>query len=160
MSSLDQVTLRTLLNYSPTTGEFTWKNPKSRRVKDGQPAGYMRKNGYLYITILGKKKYAHRLAWLHYYGVEPVGLLDHKDRKRSNNSISNLRETDYYGNAQNRSSKAGVSGLKGIVKTKRIKNPFRVIVGFNGMQKHIGNFESQEIAQWAFDEASKMIGVK
>ena len=42
--------------------------------------------------IDGSTYLAHRLAWFYHYAKWPEGLVDHKDRDKSNNRIVNLRE--------------------------------------------------------------------
>jgi hypothetical protein len=47
---------------------------------------------YKRVTVDGKSMLAHRAAWIEAYGPIPAGLeLDHIDRNRSNNDLSNLR---------------------------------------------------------------------
>jgi len=43
------------------------------------------------IGLLGKRYYAHRLAWLYVYGVWPDGDTDHINRNKHDNRIANLR---------------------------------------------------------------------
>jgi hypothetical protein len=46
--------------------------------------------------------YAHRLAWLWWFGEWPEGGLDHINRIRNDNRIDNLREATRSENQRNR----------------------------------------------------------
>ena len=55
-------------------------------------------NGYKYVRLGSKDKslhYVHRLVWKAFNGEIPEGYeIDHKDRDKNNNSLSNLRCVD------------------------------------------------------------------
>ena len=89
--------LRGLLEYDGTTGVFHWKGT-------GERAGSIQDKGYRTIEIGGRSYYAHRLAWLYTYGSWPNDELDHIDRNKDNNSISNLRDVSRSENNRNRRS--------------------------------------------------------
>lgn len=57
-------------------------------------------NGYLTIRVDGKTYYAHTLAWLYVYG-DWFPNLDHANRDKADNRISNLRESSKSTNAIN-----------------------------------------------------------
>lgn len=90
-----------LLSYDPTTGLFRWKVGGRRRVAGGI-AGTVRADGYTRISIDGVQYAAHRLAWFVTHGRWPCGIIDHDNRRRSDNRISNLRDVDHVGNANNK----------------------------------------------------------
>jgi hypothetical protein len=77
--------LRERLQYDPLSGLFCWG-------ASGKLAGSARGNGYWRVSIDGVAYHAHRLAWLYVYDEWPSGLIDHINRKRSDNRISNLRD--------------------------------------------------------------------
>ena len=85
--------LRSVLDYNPETGVFTWKvDRRGRGAKKGQVAGYLSPNGTKSIWVNNKLYVASRLAWLHYYGVWPNKSILHLDSNRNNTAITNLRE--------------------------------------------------------------------
>lgn len=93
-----------VLSYNPSTGEFSWKqkpHPKCR-VTVGSKAGCVSR-GYLAIRIDGRTYHAHRLAWLLTHGEMPVHQIDHANRNRMDNRISNLRQATNQQNQFNRS---------------------------------------------------------
>ena len=76
--------LRILIDYDPSTGLIT-------RRATGKPALFtIRPNGYLWGHVAGKLILAHRAAWALSYGEWPVEV-DHVNRVRSDNRLSNLR---------------------------------------------------------------------
>ena len=93
--------LRSILNYDPETGIFTRKVRTSNSVKVGDVAGCSNGCGYLQIRLHNRLHLAHRLAWLYVYGEWPKGQIDHINRNRSDNRISNLREVSHKQNGQN-----------------------------------------------------------
>lgn len=52
------------------------------------------KDGYLIIKVKGKQFKYHRIVWLLNYGEFPKTELDHIDRNKLNNKITNLRLAD------------------------------------------------------------------
>ena len=83
--------LQQAFGYDPKTGLFTHKLRPSPRVKIGQVAGSINRNGYIQIRYQYYSYLAHRLAWKMHYGFDPKDLIDHKNRKRTDNRIANLR---------------------------------------------------------------------
>ena len=62
--------------------------------------------GYRVIHLWGRPFMQHRLIWLIHNLNWPEGVLDHLDRNKLNNIITNLRDTDYAGNNLNISIKS------------------------------------------------------
>jgi hypothetical protein len=103
--------------------------------KDGTRAGTLRSDGYRVITIMKPKKQVmleHRVVWLMTYGNLPKEL-DHIDRDKSNNSISNLREATRSENNRNKIFS---------VQLYKPTNKFRLTF----QHKHIGYFHTKEEA--------------
>lgn len=111
---LDQKYLKSILNYNPDTGIFTWIKSPHGRISVGCKAGtYM--NGYISIKIDQIGYYAHRLAWLYMTGEWPSVEIDHKNRKRDDNKWKNLRLAslkDQMGNTK--LWKNNTSGFRGV----------------------------------------------
>ena len=82
-----------VVKYDSETGEMTWVHSGRGRFKRaGFPAGGARPDGYKSICIDGVQWLAHRVAWVIAYGEEPPKIIDHINRDKSDNSISNLRD--------------------------------------------------------------------
>ena len=97
---LSAVRLRSLLDYDPKTGIFQWKRANARR-KAGERAGWIRPDGRNLIRIGPTRYLASRLAWLYVYGEWPERYVDHIDRDKANDAISNLRQADKQQNSWN-----------------------------------------------------------
>ena len=96
--------VRKLFFYNPETGKLIWKwypHNKMGKARIGAVAGKISK-GYVKIKISNIYYWAHRLAWLHYYGEPPNGLIDHMNAIKTDNRIVNLRVVDHKGNRMNR----------------------------------------------------------
>ena len=102
------------LSYDPETGIFTRHKTDRRGSKDGQ-AGHLKSNGYKTISIHNVHYYAHRLAWIVSYNEEPPMMIDHINRNRSDNRISNLRSVTNKENCMNKSircdNEIGITGV-------------------------------------------------
>lgn len=112
---ITQEILKTLLNYDPDTGIFTWL-VSSGRSKAGAVAGSLNHgDGYWQIHINNKRYKNHRLAWLYVHGTFPSDQLDHINRVRTDNRLCNLRMSTQSENMQNISiRKDNTSGHAGV----------------------------------------------
>lgn len=138
--------LRHMLNYDPDTGEFTWRVDAGRwgSIKAGTKAGAPMGNGYLCIGLDGKNYSAHRLAWQHYYGEAPPTYIDHINRVKTDNRITNLRPADRYQNAQNTALREdNKTGYRGVVK---VREKFMATIKFNERQIRLGTFKTAKEA--------------
>jgi hypothetical protein len=57
----------------------------------GKIAGYVRKDGYRYITIDGVEYRADQIVWKLVHGEDPPGDLEHINGDRADDRIANLR---------------------------------------------------------------------
>lgn len=120
MNELDEISQ--LLAYCPGTGEFRWRVDKGR-VKAGDVAGSVDSStGYLQIRANYKLFLGHRLAWFMIHGEMPSGVIDHINRNRSDNRITNLRDTSQRKNQWNRNlNKNNTSGVSGVYWSRNCK---------------------------------------
>lgn len=152
--SIDLELLRHRLSYNPETGEFHWANPP-RGVLKGSKAGVVdRGSGYIKIGFCGRTYPAHRLAWFYMHGCWPE-VIDHVDRDRSNNRISNLRDCDHFGNAWNVPAHAkNSSGVKGVYWNKA-SGKWHAQVMVSKKKYSLGFFKSIQEAKAAYDNFCK-----
>lgn len=139
--------LREILEYSPTTGEFTWKVDKRGHIRRGMLAGSIDPRGYRRIAIEQKFYYAHRLAWLWVHGETPE-MIDHANLDKSDNRISNLRLADKSLNAAN---SVGIRDVcKGVY---RRGDKWIVRAG----KRHVGTYSSYGEAEVAYRAQAKIL---
>lgn len=148
--------LRSLLQYDPETGLFTWirvASPQSR-VSVGDIAGCVDSRGYVVITIGGRQYRAHRLAWLWINGAWPSSEIDHIDVNPSNNRWANLRLASPSTNGANkRRSSNNKSGFKGVSFHARDRK-WRSQICVAGHRIHLGDFATAEAAHAAYIAAA------
>ncbi len=143
--SLTVAEVKELIHYDPESGVFRWK--------DGNVAGATHSSGYLQTYVAGHKLSLHRLAWFITYGRWPVEI-DHINRVKTDNRISNLRNCTRSENAQNRLLPKGKSGLKGAFRYHR---KWKSQIYKNRKCVYLGLFNTKREAHAAYCEAAKSI---
>ena len=91
-----------MFRYDPQTGVLFWKQPNSKRIKIGDKAGTVNRDGYIVVRANYNRYMAHRLVWLMNYGRWPQHYIDHIDGQTDNNRLGNLRDVEHRINHQNR----------------------------------------------------------
>jgi hypothetical protein len=148
---LTQDELKSVLSYDPETGIFTRISKRRGQPREGSVAGNLTEKGYVRISVLNHRHYAQDLAWLYIYGHIPVEEIDHRDRNKANNRITNLRIAGNSNNQANTSiRKNNKTGCKGVTKKGRKWQAF--IKG-----KYLGSFSQKEKAAEAYASAAKEI---
>lgn len=159
---------RRLLDYNPDTGVFRWRYD-IRRVPMNGIAGRKNADGYWGIGINKEYILAHRLAWLYVHGEWPEGDVDHVNRVRDDNRITNLRVATRSQNIHySRPRKSNKSGYKGVHfvkyerhrvlangKTKYTEEKWCAQIKINGHSIHLGYFPSAIKASEAYQAAAK-----
>lgn len=156
MKTLNAQRLREVLEYNPTTGDFTWLVQLSNKGPIGARAGTLTKRGCIAIGIDGRQYKAHQLAWLYMTGEWPVADVDHKDTLPTNNAWLNLRDVPHQVNTQNArrprsNNKTGLLGVHRCSKTSR----FRASISVDGKCKQLGRFDTPELAHAAYVKAKR-----
>lgn len=165
---LTQEYLKSILDYDPLTGVFTWKERpicdfNCERLRNGwntkysfKDAGRIKSDGYVQIGINRKRYAAHRLAWLYIYGEWPKNEIDHINGFRNDNRLSNIRESTRSENMQNKktSHKNNKCKYLGVYFCNRSKR-FVSIIALNNKTKYIGKFNDPESAHDAYLKAKR-----
>lgn len=138
-----------VLNYEAETGIFTRRIATSPRVKTGDVAGNLTKEGYIRICVDGVLYMAHRLAILYMTGNWPTEFVDHRNGVRSDNRWANLRLATNTENLRNTKRRVdNQSGCKG-VSFLASRKKWIVDVRVNGKTKRVGYYETMEMADAA-----------
>jgi hypothetical protein len=153
-----QERLKELLSYDPETGVFTWKKSTSNRVKVGSEAGcFITVDGYKRIQIDGKTYLSHQLVFLYVSGEFPTKEIDHINRVRNDNRLSNLRFCNRSENSQNTKIRSNnTSGVKG-VSWSRSHQKWHAYIKVNDIRTNCGYFESLDEASAARAQYAKLL---
>lgn len=165
--------VRQLLRYDQETGKMFWRHrPEElfaetpRRTQrascsmwNGRHAGKeaftaTQSDGYLCGGLFGKVYLAHRVAWCVFHGYWPTAQIDHKNRNRQDNKISNLREATHSDNARNvTSARASSSQYLGVSWHKATKK-WQASIWTGVSKRHLGVFCSEHSAAEAYNAAA------
>lgn len=144
---LTQERLKQVLNYDHETGLFFWKR-KVPNVAIGKSAGAIQNKGYIQITIDSHNYLAHRVAWLYVYGEWPKKQIDHINRDKKDNRISNLRDVNNSTNQINIGLRShNSSGVTGVVKSAKPHKPWAAQIHRNNKKIFLGYFNTIEEAK-------------
>lgn len=105
----------------------------------------------MHVNCFGSKWKEHVLVWAwHHKGVQPVNV-DHIDKDRTNNRITNLRNSTIAQNLANR-GKWGKNKIKGVFPTDNGR--FRSLITIDGKTRYLGTFDTPKQASDAYNEAA------
>lgn len=139
-----------MLEYIPETGALLQKKPRPR-VQVGSIAGVVTPYGYRYIQLNGRKYAAHRIVWLIEHGEFPSTDIDHIDRNKLNNQISNLRLVTRKENCENKiAQRNNQLGIRGVSYNPRLRK-YIAQIQHHGKGIHIGVFQTPQEAKTAYD---------
>ena len=154
--------LHQCFDYDPVTGLLQWKQRPEKHFQNvrsfktttkryaGQIAGSLSVYGYVLIHLDGKEVHASRIIYKMHHLVDP-GIIDHKDRDRTNNKLANLRNVTNIQNARNRSETRETRCLPGV---KTVGRKFQARIGTERRYIHLGTFNTAEQAHTAYRNAS------
>lgn len=148
------------LDYDCETGEFLWKDHYRLNTRViGKKAGHLCKiAGYVHIRFRRRLFKAHRVAFAIHYGRWPLCHIDHINRDRADNRIVNLRECEVKENAQNKTCKAGRTGVVGVTNVTGYEGrKFIARIKLNGKNVYLGVFNSLDDAALARHSARALL---
>lgn len=152
--------LRSIFDYNSDTGTLIWRArndvPKEWNTRHAGKTAYSKSiNGYIRVAINGTRYQAHRIVWKLYYGVEPPSFIDHKDRDKTNNRISNLREVTRSQNNVNRS--VAKRDLPRGVCFHKPTEKYKARTKKNGREVYLGLHDTVEAAEQAVIQGMKQV---
>lgn len=144
--------LRKDFKYNPDTGDLY------RLTKNGDYNLCTSKcaQGYGRLKYKGTYYKASRIIWRLVTGEDPGWLtIDHINRNRSDNRLSNLRLADHCLQKQNRGIlSTSTTKLKGAFKSgNKYGKPFKSAIMRNGLRISLGSFDTAEAAHAAYIQA-------
>ena len=168
--------LRQLLTYDPETGTLTWKprpvvafaegncgaenvcSTWNKRYAGTEAGTASERFGYRIIGLGGRLLGAHRIAWAIHHGYWAEKPIDHINGNSIDNRIQNLREVTAQQNQRNchrrSDNKSGVTGVSRAPRGRGWVAKIRV----DGIQRHLGTFETIEAAAFARQQANVRFG--
>ena len=113
-------------------------------------------NGYMRSKVKTRLEYNHRIAWAMYYQEQPPEFIDHIDRDRQNNTITNLRACSLSGNQSNRKiSSNNTTGYTGVTFVKS-RNKFKAVIYKDSKSIYLGLFDTAQQASSAYFKAKEV----
>jgi len=139
------------LIYNAETGAFYRAKAPTKQI------GTVGKHGYIVFSHRGRQQYAHRVAWHMTYGFAPPKHIDHINRVKTDNRITNLRLADDLINNRNRglANANNFSGLLGVSKPKQTRK-WSAAITVDYKRKHLGYYDTPEEAHAAYMEAKRV----
>lgn len=148
---MTQDELKALVVYDPETGSIT-SRVQRQQVKKGQRLGWLTQHGYWGLTLRRRRFYGHQVAYLYVHGFIPKEI-DHINRDKADNRISNLRPVTRSQNNMNRPDKPGRSGRPGVWKNN---SGWCAFIRAGGKRVYLGNFPTVELASHAYETAKQL----
>lgn len=133
------------VSYDPETGLFYRKHGLGG-IAAGAVSGTVNSHGYVQLRINWRLVKAHRLAWFMTHGYWPTDI-DHINGVRTDNRLSNLRESDRRRNGQNMQCHRQ-GRLAGARQAPSGRWTAKMTVGRKA--KHIGTFDTEQEAHDAY----------
>lgn len=140
--------LHECLAYDAETGKLSWKErPRAHFKNDrshiawnrrwaGSAAGSLNGNGYLTIRLNGAHFKAHRAIWAMTHGEWPTQIIDHINRTKTDNRLTNLRLATHSLNIRNADIRA--NNRSGYVGISMQENRWKAQIQINGESYHLG----------------------
>ena len=136
-----QEKLQELLIHDDETGRFI-RRTSAGGFDVGTMVGFTEENGYRRTQVEGIRYLEHRLVWMYYTGKDPGCLdIDHRNRIRDDNRISNLRLATVPENNNNNPTH------KGYTYVKTAKRPWKSHKRIDGDLLHLGYHSTEEAAR-------------
>lgn len=148
--------LLSLMTYDPETGIFHWREYKYPRKSD-LTVGWTSDEGYRKASIRCKTYPLHRLAWFYVHKRWPRGQIDHINRDKADNRLSNLRDATHAQNKTHtgvyRNNRLGVRG----VRKKNRGRRYEARITHEGRVIHLGHYLTIEEAAAARKAAERLL---
>lgn len=168
--------LHRLFKYDASTGDLIWRRRQPQDFVPGKQSAEQKSaawngkfsgkaagtvascNGYVYVSVSGKKLLAHRVIVAMRDRAWPKLQIDHINGCRDDNRASNLRLVSPSDNAKNAARKsAGKSGVTGVYPISGSQK-WKAVIGDSRSQLYLGCFSTISEAAFARKEAEARLG--
>lgn len=159
--NVTQKELAERLSYDPITGHLTWiAKGNSKKVVVGSRAGSISPHGHRVLGWCGYLFPEHHIIWRLYFGIWPLGTIDHNNHDEQDNSLENLKDVTHAVNNRNQSRRSDNStGYPGIwINKQNPKKKFMSEVIYEGKRVHLKSHYSIEEAITARKQALNEYG--
>ncbi|HEY5411313.1 MAG TPA: HNH endonuclease [Caulobacteraceae bacterium] len=137
------------------TGALSWRISR-KGCRQGGPAGTQRKDGYWQLKIDRVACLRHHIIWAMQHGEWPAFQLDHRNRRRGEDWIDNLRPATDQQQRANQRARRPKSGFKGVELAARcVSKPWRARIMVDKRVIRLGYFATAEEASAAYASAAK-----
>ena len=148
----DRELLLSRIEYNPETGLF-WRKSGLGGVRLDKPAGCIKRDGYVYLSLNHTVYSGHRLAYFFVEGFFP-DFVDHINGVKSDNRWCNLREATFNQNNYNRGYRSdNTSGFKGVSLHKK-SGRWAAQIMVNKKNLYLGLFDCPKEAHEAYCKAA------
>lgn len=120
---------------------------------------HLEKDGYYFVVLFKdkerSKRIVHKLVANEFLEQPNDGIkcvIDHKDRDRTNNHLTNLRYVSIQENNMNRGKHGNTSSQYKGVSWQKHRSKWKAGIKVNGKNIHLGVFENEEDAAKAYNE--------
>ena len=142
--ALDPNEVKSFFDYRE--GALYWKISPSQNTSAGKRAGCFNKlSGYREVMFRYHTYKEHRLIWAFMFKEWPRGEIDHIDQDKTNNNISNLRDTSHATNQLN------IPAIG--VKKRPFKERWQARIRASYKYKTLGDYDSFEEACCVYESA-------
>lgn len=151
-----QARLKELFDYDPDTGLVTRRTTVNNKAKIGERLARKTTGGYIQVSVDRRLYALHRLIWMWVYGEYPQDHIDHINRVRDDNRLSNLRVVTHAENMLNKAVySSNWTGTPGVTWYSR-GSKWVARISAKGRRMHLGYFPSMEAAKEAYLKAKEM----
>lgn len=150
--------VKELFNYDEFSGTLTRKIDVANNAKKDMKVGWINSDGYLNVKIKRVTFKVHQIIWLWMKGTWPTGVIDHINRNKLDNRVSNLRDTTIAVNNINKGvRKDSKTGIPNVTWRERDKL-FYVACRANGKQNYLGSYRNISDAKTAAEIFKNRLG--
>ena len=143
-----------LLRVDEETGNLYWKVNRKARIKAGDVAGHITKQGYIRVTVLSQRIFAHHIVWAIVNGRWAKDQIDHINGVKLDNRPCNLREATAADNSKNICiSVRNTSGYKGVSWVPHLSK-WKSELTVGGKRIYLGCHECKQRAAQVYEEAA------